>query len=107
MLKDQVIHKASVTYKDNCSCSKFYVGQSKQNCEVRWREYFSTKKASEVGDHLLLNPGHTVNQVILTSAPKQINKRKLLEAFYIRTLQPTQNNQLNTKRTHLFRTGIT
>ena len=64
----------------------------KQNYEVRWREDCSTEKTSEVGDHLLLNPGHMVNSEILTSAPKQVNKKKILEAFYIQTLQPTLNN---------------
>ena len=96
MLKDSVIHKANVIYKGTCSCSEFYVGETKRNCEVRWREHCSTKKMSEVGDHLLLNPGHTVNWEILTSDPKQVNKRKILEAFYIRTFQPTLKNQLNT-----------
>ena len=105
MLKDPVIHKASVIYKG--TCSEFYVGETKRNCEVRWREHCSAKKTSEVGDHLLLNLRHTVNWEILTSSPKQVSKRKILEAFYIRTLQPTLNNLLNTKRTLLFRNGIT
>ena len=47
------------------SCSKFYVGETKRNTEVRWGEHCFTKKMSEVGDHLLLNPGHTVNWKIL------------------------------------------
>ena len=71
---------------------------------------------SKVGSHLLQNPGHTVNWEILISKftkqvnkrkAKQVNKRKTLEAFYIRTFQPTLNNKLNTKRTLLFRNGIT
>ena len=107
MLKDHVVNKANVFYKGTCSCSKFYVGEAKRNTEVRWKEHCSTKKTSEVGDHLLMNPGHTVNWEILTNAPKQVNKRKILEVFYIRTLQPTLNNQLNTKRTLIFRNGIT
>ena len=64
----------------------------KWNTEVRQREDCSAKKMSEVGDHLLMNPAHTVNWEILTNAPKQITKQKILEAFYIRTLQPTLNN---------------
>ena len=61
---------------------------------------------SEVGDHLLMNPSHKVDWEILTIARKEVNKRKILEAFYIRTLQPTLSNQLNTKGTILFRNGI-
>ena len=66
--------------------------------KVRWREHCSTKKTSEVGGHLLLNPGHTVNWEILTKTPKQVYERMILEAFYIWTIQPTLNNQLDTKR---------
>ena len=62
---------------------------------------------SKVVDHLLMNPGQMVNWEILTNAPKQVNKRKILEAFYLWTLQPALNNQLNTKSTLLFRNGIT
>ena len=93
MLKDPVIRKANVIYKGTCLCSEFYVGETKSNSGVRWREHCSTKQTSEVGDHLLLNSGHTVNWEILRNAPKQVNKRKILGAFDIRTL--------------LFRNGIT
>ena len=93
MLKDPFVHsRANVIYKWTCSCREFYVGETKWNTEVRRREDCSTKKMSEVGDHLLMNPGHTVNWEILTNAPKQVNKQKILEAFYIRTLQLTLNN---------------
>ena len=83
MLKDPALHRANVIYKGTCSCSEFYVGETKRNTEVRWREYSSIKKMSKVGDHLLMNSGHMVNWEILTNAPKQVNKRKILKAFYI------------------------
>ena len=83
VLKDPVVHRANVIYKGTCSCSEFQVGETKRNTEVRWREHCSTKKMSEVGDHLLMNPGHTVNWEMLTNAPKQVSKRKILEAFCI------------------------
>ena len=62
VLKDKanVIHKANVIYKGTCSCNEFYVGDTKRNSEVRWREHFSAKK-TYVYEHLFLNPGHTVN----------------------------------------------
>ena len=70
-------------------------------------EHYSTKKTTEVGDHLLLNPGHTVNWKILTNAPKFTFKRIILDAFYINVLNPTLNNQKDTKKLVLFRNGIT
>ena len=83
VFKDPVMHKANVIYKGTCSCSEFYVGETKRNCEIRWREHCSTEKTSEVGDHLLLNPGHTVNWKILTNARKQAYKPEILETFFI------------------------
>ena len=79
----------------------------KQSSKVRWREVCSTKKTCEVGDNLLLNAGHTANWEIFTYAPKRVNKHRILNTFYIRTLQPTLNNQLNTKHKLLFRNNIT
>ena len=107
MLKDPIFHKANVIYKGTCLCSECYVRETKRNTEVRWREHCSTKNTSELGTHLLLNTGCKVNWEILTNAPKQVNKQRVLEAFYIQTLQLTLNNKLNTKRTLLFRNGIT
>ena len=60
-LKDPVIHRGNLIYQGTCSCKEFYVGETKRNSETRWKEHYSTKKTTEVGDHLLLNPGHTVN----------------------------------------------
>ena len=48
---------------------------------MKHRSNICTKKVSEAGDHLLMNLGHTVNWEILTNAPKQVNKQKILEAF--------------------------
>ena len=107
MLKDPVIHKVNDIYNGTFSCSDFYVAETKRNSEVRWREHCSAEKKSEVGEHLLLNPGHTVTREILTNAHKQVNNWKILEAFYIWALQPTLNNQLNTERKVLFKNGIT
>ena len=107
MLKDPVIHKVNNIYNGIFSCSEFYVAETKRNSEVRWREDCSAKKKSEVGEHLFLNPGHTVTREILTNAHKQVNNWKILEAFYIRTLQSTLNNQLNTECKVLFKNGIT
>ena len=60
-LKDLVVHKANVIYKGICLCNEFYVGETKQNTEVRWREHCFTKIKSGLGDHLLVNSGHMLN----------------------------------------------
>ena len=67
----------------------------------------TSKEMSEAGDHLLFNPGHMVDWEILTNVSKQVNKWKIPEAFYARTLQSTVNSQLNSKRTLLLWNRIT
>ena len=64
-------------------------------------------KKSEVAEHLLKNPGHTVKWQVITSDRHQRNKRKILEANYITKFKPSLINQLDIKITHLFRNGIT
>ena len=85
-LKDLVIQKANIVNKGTYKCSEFYVGETKPNSEVRYGEHYCTKKTFEVGDHILLNTGHTINWEILTNAPKQANNWKILENLYIQTL---------------------
>ena len=50
------------------------------------------KKTSEVGDHLLVNPDHNINNN--NKAPVQTSKQKMLEALYIRKFKPTLNSQI-------------
>ena len=107
-LKDRIKHKANIVYKGICSCKESYIGETKRNAEIRWKEHCSNNdKKSEVAEHLLTNPGHTINWQVITSAPHQRNKRKILEAYYITKFKPSLNNQLGIKITHLFRNGIT
>ena len=78
-----VIHKAKVIFSVLA-----HVVEAKRNCKVRLWEHCSTKTMCETGNHLLLNLG----------PPKHVNKQKILDAIYIRALQPTLDNHLNTKR---------
>ena len=80
-LKDRTKHKTDIVYKGSCSCNECYIGETKRNAEIRWKEHYSNNdKKSEVAEHLLKNPGHTVNWQVITSAPHRQNKRKILDA---------------------------
>ena len=82
--------------------------RNKRNAEIRWKEHCShNDKKREVAEHLLKNPDHTTNWQVITSAPHQRNKHKILEAYYITKFKPTLNNQLDIKITHRFGNGIT
>ena len=108
-LKDRIKHKANIVDKEICSSKESYIGETKRNAEIRWKEHCSNNdKKSEVAEHLLKNPGpagHTINWQVITSALHQRNKRKNLEAYYITKFKPSLNNQLDIKITHLFRNG--
>ena len=106
MLKDPVFNKANIIYRGRCSGSEFYVGYTKQNSKERWRVHCSNKKTSEV-DVFCSTLVTQLNWEILTNVPIQIDHWNILQAFYIRTHQPTLNNQLDTTCTLLFRNGIT
>ena len=103
-MKDPIIHKANVIYKETCTCKEFYFRETKRNSEVRWNEHCSGKKTSEVGDNLLANSDHNN---ITWKTPKQTFKRKILEVFYIRRFKPTLNSQKDIRITHLLGNGIT
>ena len=106
-LKDRVNHASNVIYKGTCSCNESYIGETKRNAEIRWKEHCSNKGNSEVGEHLLKNSGHKITWEIISKAPNSTKKRKILETYYIRKFKPTINEQLDIKFTQLFKNGIT
>ena len=107
-LKDRIKHKANIVYMESCSCKESYIGETKHNAEIRWKEHCSNNdKKSEVAEHLLKKLGHAINWQVITSAPHQRNKLKILEAYDITKFKPSLNNQLDIKITHLFRNSIT
>ena len=79
-----------------------------RNARLRWNEHESDRdKNSECANHLNENDKHEFKWCILSLAPKVSFKRKILEAYFIKTLNPTLNNQLNSDILTLFRNGVT
>ena len=77
-LKDRIKHKVNIVYKGICSYNESYIGETKRNAEIRWKEHCSNNdKKSEVAEHLLKNPGHTINWQVITSAPTTSRKQIL------------------------------
>ena len=75
-LKDRIKHKANIVYKGICSYNESYIGETKRNAEIRWKEHCSNNdKKSEVAEHLLKNPGHTINWQVITTAPTTSRKQ--------------------------------
>ena len=106
--KDKVSHYSCVIYTGICSCGADYIGETVRNAQLRWNEHENgTDKNSECAKHLNENDNHEFKWSILSLAPKMSFKRKILEAYFIKTLNPILNNQLNSDILTLFRNGIT
>ena len=79
-----------------------------RNARLRWNEHENgTDKNSECAKHLDENDSREFKWSILSLAPKASFKRKILEVYFIKTLNPILNNQLNSDILTFFRDGIT
>ena len=85
-----------------------YIGETVRNTRLRQNEHENgTDKNSECAKHLNENDNHEFKWSILSLAPKVSFKSKILEAYFIKTLNPILNNQVNSDILTLFRNGIT
>ena len=106
--KDKVKHHSCLIYRGICSCSADYIGETIRNSEIRWNEHITGKdKNSDCVKHLSGHFDHEFRWFVLSRASKNCLKRKILEAYYIKTCQPSLNNQINSDVLNLFRNGVT
>ena len=106
-LKDKVQHLNCVIYKGICSCGQTYVGETIRNCKIRYNEDNDTNKNSEPAKHLATNFEHEFSWFILARAPVNTLKRRILEAYFIKLIAPSLNEQLDNDVLMLFRNGVT
>ena len=62
---------------------------------------------SEPAKHLKENPTHKFRRTIISKAPENFRKRRVLEAYFIKTICSALNEQLDNDIFTLFRDGIT
>lgn len=105
-VKDRNPHPLCCIYKGTCSCSMTYIGETKRNASLRWREHSKPTEKSEPAKHLLENPQHEFQWEIIKNAPKNTRLRKTIEAFIIAINKPSLNEQKDNNLL-LFRNGIT
>ena len=66
-IKDKIpkVMKSNVIYRIDCSCGKYYIGETSRNLQLRLDEHKRTdkpdKQLTEVGRNLKENPGHVAN----------------------------------------------
>ena len=78
-----------------------------RNVVARIDEQEQSNGKSKPSKHLKNNPGHQFNWMILSRAPSHLLKRKTLEAYFIKKLNPSLNDQLDSEILTLFSHGVT
>ena len=85
-----------------------YIGETVHSARLRYNEHENgTDKNSECAKHLNDNDSHEFKWSILSLPPKVSIKRKILEVYFIKALNPILNNQLNSDILTLFKNGFT
>ena len=106
-LKDKVQHLNYVIYKGICSCGETYVAETIRNCKIRWNEHNDVNASSEHAKHLAKNIDHKFSWYILTSAPENTLKRRILEAYFIKLIFPSLKEKLDNGMLMLFQNDVT
>ena len=106
-LKDKVQHLSCVIYKGICLCGETCVGETIRNCKIRWDEHNDVNKNSESAKHIDRNIEYEFSSYVLTRAPENTLKRIILEAFFIKLIVPSLNEQLDNDVLMNFRNGVT
>ena len=78
-----------------------------RNIVLRWAEHEDPNKQSEQAKRLKYFPDHQFEWKVLTRAPENTRKRKILEVFLIESINLSLNEQLDTELSDLFRNGVT
>ena len=89
------------------SCGNNYIDETIRNVITRIDEHEQRNGISEPSKHLKNNSGHQFNWKILSRAPSHRLKRKILQSYFIKQLNPSLNDQLDSKILTLFRHGVT
>ena len=113
-LKYKVQYLSCVIYKGICSCGETNVGETIRNCKTRWDEHNDVNKNSEPAKHLAKNIEHQFSWYELTRSLENILyyrvytlKRRILEAYFIKLIVPSLDEELDNDVLMLFRNGVT
>ena len=90
-LKDKVDHYSCVVYRGDSSCDQNYIGEAVCNAKIGWNEHEDKNSKSETAKHLKENPTQKFTWTIINKAPDNFRKRRVLEAYFIKTICPTFN----------------
>ena len=79
-----------IIYKGVCSCGADFIGETICNVKIRWNEHESgTDKNSECFKHLQEHLSHGFQWSVLSIAPRNTFKQKILEVYFIKIMLPS------------------
>ena len=79
-----------------------------RNCKIRWDEHNDVNKNSEPAKHLARNIEHEFSWYVLTrTLVNTLKRRVIMEAYFIKLIVPSLNEQLDNDVLMLFRNGVT
>ena len=84
-----------------------YIGETIRNYKVRWDEHNGVNKNSEPAKHLGRNIEYEFSWYVLTRAPENTLKKRILEAYFTKLIVPPLKEQLDNDVLMLFRNGLT
>ena len=105
--KDKVDHYSCVIYWGDCSCDQNYIGETVRNAKIRWNEHEYKNSKSEPAKPLKENPTHKFTWTIISKAPENVRKCRVLEGYFIKTICPTLNERLDNDILTVLRNSIT
>ena len=108
-LKDPVVHRANVIYRGTSTSNPdvTYIGETKLIAEKRWNQHQNPNHDSAPSKYLTDNTEDKFTWEVLTGTSSNWYKRRIHEALFIRKHNPVLNRQVEHKKLHLFRNGVT
>ena len=108
-LKDPIVHQANVIYKGTSSLNPdiTYIGETKLVAEKRWNQHENPSHDSAPSKYLTDHTDDHFTWEVLTGSSSNWYKRRIHEALFIRKFNPVLNRQVEHKKLHLFRNGVT
>ena len=97
----------AVSYRGDCSCNLNYIGETVRKAKIRQNKHEDKNSISEPAEHLKENSTHILTWTIISEVPENFCKQRLLEAYFIKTICTTLNEQLGNDTLTLFRNSIT
>ena len=88
-------------------CGEKYVSESVRNGVLRWAKHEDPNKQSELAKHLKYIRDYQFEWKVPTKAPEYTGEKESFRRIFIKSLNPSLNEQLDTELLVLFSNDVT